>query len=88
MPNLPPDASLFFGMWYEDTFKIVFGNPFPRLQLLSVHRFVTGLGLRDSQIMAIAPVLLVGVQVMVRVTLFETADVTAILTWRRPTKFY
>lgn len=88
MPNLPPDASLFFGMWYEDTFKIVFGNPFPRLQLLSVHRFVTGLGLRDSQIMVIAPVLLVGVQVMVRVTLFETADVTAILTWRRPTKFY
>ncbi|EFX66811.1 hypothetical protein DAPPUDRAFT_331706 [Daphnia pulex] len=65
-------------MRYEDTFEIGFGNPFPRLQLLSVHRFVTGLGLSESQILAIAPVLLVGDQV-VRVTLFKTADVTAIL---------
>ncbi|EFX67634.1 hypothetical protein DAPPUDRAFT_115279 [Daphnia pulex] len=65
-------------MRYEDTFEIGFGNPFPRLQLLSVYRFVTGLGLSESKILAIAPVLLVGDQV-VRVTLFKTADVTAIL---------
>jgi hypothetical protein len=74
MPNLPPDASLFFAMLYEDTLKMVFGNPFHRLKLLSVHRFVTRLGLSDSQILAIAPVLLVGIGVMVRVTLFETAE--------------
>nr|EFX62580.1 hypothetical protein DAPPUDRAFT_120096 [Daphnia pulex] len=65
-------------MRYEDTFEIGFGNPQPRLQLLTVHRFVTGLGLQASQILAIAPVLLVGDQV-VRVTLLKTADVTAIL---------
>ncbi|EFX62342.1 hypothetical protein DAPPUDRAFT_270577 [Daphnia pulex] len=65
-------------MRYEDTFEIGFGNPFPRLQLLSVYRFVTGLGLSESKILAIAPVLLVGDQVF-RVTLFKTADVTAIL---------
>ncbi|EFX66518.1 hypothetical protein DAPPUDRAFT_116318 [Daphnia pulex] len=65
-------------MRYENTFEIGFGNPFPRLQLLSEHRFVTGLGLSESKILAIAPVLLVGDQV-VRVTLFKTADVTAIL---------
>ncbi|EFX64873.1 hypothetical protein DAPPUDRAFT_117760 [Daphnia pulex] len=65
-------------MRYEDTFEIGFGNPQPRLQLLTVHRFVTGLGLQASQILAIAPVLLVGDQV-VRVTLLKSADVTAIL---------
>jgi hypothetical protein len=43
-----------------------------------VHRFVTGLGLQESQILAIVPVLLVGDQV-VRVTLFKSADVTAIV---------
>jgi hypothetical protein len=78
-PPLPTlGLRLCFAMRYEDTFEIGFGNPFPRLQLLSVHRFVTGLGLSESQILAIAPVLLVGDQV-VRVTLFKTADVTAIL---------
>ncbi|EFX69689.1 hypothetical protein DAPPUDRAFT_113437 [Daphnia pulex] len=61
-----------------DSFEIGFGNPFPRLQLLSVHHFVKGLGLSESKILVIAPVLLVGDQV-VRVTLFKTADVTAIL---------
>lgn len=61
-----------------DTVEIGFGNPSPRLQMLTIHRFVRSLGVTNDQVFALAPIVLASTQV-VRLTFHSTAEATAFL---------